>query len=148
MKKRIIREQLNELSDIQKEKLREMWVPEEGDYYVVFLDNEKYYEGMIRDIRGFRSIENGIVIYRKDTIPLLDIGQIIAITHNILTVNDERNYELRVINGYGDNKWRCRLEGSANNTHYQAVYTPQSPQLECSENNLCDALWYFLLKLL
>lgn len=80
MKQSISLEQLNELSDGQKEKLRNMWTPQLGDWIV----DVEGMEGPIED----RKKDGGDPLYsyggkwvteKAKCLPLLSIGQMIAL---------------------------------------------------------------------
>lgn len=115
MKKRIDIEQLMSLSDEQKEKLRELWVPQSWDrvlvvggfpYYghiseyedaVSVNDNEWFETGQITNV-------DGDIFYRKeDILPLLTIGDMIEILPNYCIIEKKQSHEeetpvYRVIN--------------------------------------------------
>lgn len=67
MKQHITIDQLNELSDKGKERLREWWKPSEGNLYAVKSKNSEYVECLVLQawIRG------------EESLPLLSIGQMI-----------------------------------------------------------------------
>jgi hypothetical protein len=84
MKRRIDLAQLNQLTDEQKQKLREWWKPQEGDW---FYNNAEFIESSI----GEYSVPNPGTMFDhnapyeanfiefKDCLPLLDISQMIEL---------------------------------------------------------------------
>jgi hypothetical protein len=78
MKQRITCEQLKELTEEQKQRLREWWKPEEGDMYLRLTAN-----GRIDFIPfTFNTAESRYDNYKEFKIPLLNIGQMIEIVAN------------------------------------------------------------------
>jgi len=76
MKQRITIEQLKELTEEQKDRLRELWSPRLGDaYYHEYSDEaiNTYYEGS-------KDLED--LIKRYDPLPLLSIGQMVDLLHD------------------------------------------------------------------
>ena len=80
MKQHITVEQLKELSDKAKEKLREWWKPSEGDFYSLDMEcnlNCHSCSGEYHDLeydKTFREYPSGLV---EKFYPLLSIGQMI-----------------------------------------------------------------------
>ena len=79
MKQRITVEQLHELSEEKKEKLRKWWNPQIGDFYIFKYEGEYWHEPWFHnDQDGYHKFmnEDG-----EDPIPLLTIGQMIEILY-------------------------------------------------------------------
>lgn len=114
MKRRIVFEQLNKLSQTQREKLKKWWQPEEADVYYRF-----YEDGTLNDIKWlFRTHLDGVVEnYRERQIPALDIAQMIAFL---------QDQEVDITYRQGRSLAKCEL--TVNGKTYQAV-------------ELCDALF-------
>jgi hypothetical protein len=70
MKRRIIVDQLNELSEEQKVKLREWWKPEAGDFYYSPCN-----DGTYQPYGCYIYHNDGVERYKP--LPALDIGQMI-----------------------------------------------------------------------
>jgi len=79
VKQRITIEQLNELSDAQKQRLRELWKPQDGDFiYSAKHGHPEFLE--VAPMRGY-----GDYLKNRDkSLPLLNIGQMIEILSEIL----------------------------------------------------------------
>src|SRR5690554_4691823 len=111
MKQHITIEQLNELSDKAKEKLREWWKPEEGDL-VIFLQDNNHFDketfvvgtGTFLTDKGWGvNYEDQAGLMPKENVyPLLSIGQMIEFLPNFkeitkvegeFTDTDRENYE-------------------------------------------------------
>jgi len=74
MKQRITVEQLNELSDAQKQRLRELWEPQDGD----FIYSAKHGHTEFLEVAPMRG--HGDYLKNRDkSLPLLSIGQMIEI---------------------------------------------------------------------
>ena len=71
MKRRIDITQLQELTDEQKQKLREWWKPQEGDFYYCIKNNHTYLQMMDLECLGL-DIKNKYL-------PILDISQMIEL---------------------------------------------------------------------
>jgi len=72
MKRRITTEQLNELTNEQKQKLKRWWKPETGDYYTAKNSIMFYNKDTDNEFEMGHMLE-------KDALPLLDIGQMIEL---------------------------------------------------------------------
>jgi hypothetical protein len=90
MKQRITVEQLNELTDEQKERLRVWWKPQIGDWII---DTEEM-EGPIEDLNKgggdpIYSYGGKWITEKSKCLPLLSIGQMIELTEstNIIKYN-------------------------------------------------------------
>lgn len=86
MKQRITVEQLNELTDEQKDKLREWWEPEEGDWYsytCVYIHTPVKEYGCT----GVYAYDYDKGQEPPDFLPLLSIGQCIGL------LNTSENYK-------------------------------------------------------
>lgn len=68
MKRRISTEQLQELTDEQKQKLRELWQPEEGDFYI---HGHHFFINQVP--------KNVNMLRKEHSLPLLDIGQMMEL---------------------------------------------------------------------
>lgn len=95
MKQRITIDDLNQLSDKQKDKLREWWQPEYGDF-ICSLETKR--EGLIDN--EYITVSEAIEMKDKLT-PLLSIGQMIELVelHNVAWIArncvdyDDRDFE-------------------------------------------------------
>jgi hypothetical protein len=95
MKQRITIEQLNELTDEQKKRLREWWKPQEGDFIISDKDSRIRIIGKPNNnsaTQFFPRALNGYecdIIILKTCLPLLSIGQMIELTEstNIIKYN-------------------------------------------------------------
>lgn len=78
MKQRITFEQLNELTDEQKEQLREWWKPKVGDFYIWHSEGMKSEGEFLAtdDVGPWADEEAG-----QYAIPVLSVGQMIDILH-------------------------------------------------------------------
>lgn len=96
MKQRITAEQLMELTEEQKQKLREWWKPEVGDYYTHKHDIVKCdMQTLVMAIEKF--------FIREDYLPLLSIGQMIE----LLQSKDRRNMIPEIRSKYCDGEIYC-----------------------------------------
>jgi hypothetical protein len=77
VKQCITPEQLNELSDDQKERLREWWKPQKGDWFVACGDIEIAGSFICGTIDSYN--QAGWCYEKKDCLPLLSIGQCIEL---------------------------------------------------------------------
>jgi hypothetical protein len=76
LKQRITVEQLQELTEEQQQRLREWWKREFGDvFYITDYKNNKEAQLQVLD----RSWQLIVKEYRKEFLPLLSIGQMIAL---------------------------------------------------------------------
>lgn len=75
MKQRITPEQLQELSDEQRQKLREWWEPEHGDWCVAVHKTREIDPEAIFQFVG--STRKRVANYKEFNFPLLDIGLMI-----------------------------------------------------------------------
>lgn len=77
MKQRITVEQLNELTEGQRENLREWWKPRAGDYFEALTSNPL--NRVINEVNsgGNWLDTNGMGWMKQDCLPLLSIGQCI-----------------------------------------------------------------------
>jgi hypothetical protein len=96
MKRRITIKQLNELTDEQKQKLREQWKPQEGDWvydaiegtHIIVLSEVDYRIGSFLYSKTPFISNDGIRRYEPTTeikkywLPLLDISQMIELLQN------------------------------------------------------------------
>jgi len=93
MKKRITVEQLNELPEKQKDKLRALWELEICDHVTVDFINEIMYEGDSDNMRPNDNDKKSIILYEthdknpRKMYPLLDIGQMIELLEDSLEDN-------------------------------------------------------------
>lgn len=100
MKKRITVDQLNELSEKQKQKLRSQWVPSKGDIFIS--DNEELVINYIGDWLLSDVIVSVDYTYGErlfdleDCLPLIDIGQMIEILEDeFINIHDVINNQER-----------------------------------------------------
>jgi hypothetical protein len=119
MKQRITAEQLNELSQKGKDKLRDWWRPEEGDWYCHTKKTKQY------TILNSNDSDWGMDYYqgdkpRKKDLPLLSIGQMIE----FLDDNNEKSIFF---------DWEKYLDVS--------VYPDGEIAFEITPKGFCDALW-------
>ena len=114
MKQRITVNQINELSDAQKQRLRELWDPQVGDSIITTGNYRIPY--IIVDASNMSSlafINSGIGVFgnsKDNCLPLLSIGQMIEIL-----ANNKGFYQRETITS--------RMSGIND------------------DNDLCDALW-------
>jgi hypothetical protein len=128
MKRRIDIQQLNELTEEQKQKLREWWMPEEGDRITTnFKDAQILYDD--GEYQGFSAENKTFINYipskTHEMYPLLDIGQMIELLdcamnkiepmYNEGNATKEQESKLKLI---------YQISG-------KMIFTP----------NLCDTLW-------
>ena len=140
MKQNISVEDLNELSEEQKEKLRKMWEPKQYDVvYVHWMEVQQFATGIILNVN---ILENGywdLQVYSNETLrgfrpkqyllPILSIGQMIEILINNneffnisnVYVKHPTTSDRSINNGYGI--WLHKLS-----KEYRA-------------DELCNALW-------
>ncbi|MNW38174.1 hypothetical protein D3C74_152340 [compost metagenome] len=124
MKQRITVEQLKELTGLQQEHLRELYSPEEGDWFYRSTgeDTEFYGSVMYHDDSGVELFEP-----EKIDLPLLSIGQMIQLLNpessTIFTFNSWPNTNPPI----------CEISVNGK-TFY--------------EKNICDALWESVKKIL
>lgn len=127
MKQRVSVEQLSELSEKAKERLRGWWSPQHGDTFNCTADKEDYVigVGVFYDEKKDRFITNYIddcdVISRKECLPLLSIGQLIE----FLDPNMPKFYSIS--------------KNTENLTTNETAW--QVPLLYTAEKELCDSLW-------
>jgi hypothetical protein len=136
MKLHIDVEQLNELSDKAKEKLREWWKPEEGDL-VIFLQDNNHFDketfvvgtGTFLTDKGWGvNYEDQAGLMPKENVyPLLSIGQMIE----LIDENDVGEWGIH--NQAGDG-WTI----SSNNLYAPQYYIPQHGT---DSDSVCDCLW-------
>ena len=133
MKQRIEPADLEGLTDAQKDRLRELWQPEVGNF--MFVDT---------DVRLVTAINNnrfgGYLFYctagccqKQDCIPLLSVGQMIE------TVRRVKQMDIYTV----DNWWCVQLfnlETCANDGY--------DCEWENSSRELCDALWMAVKEIL
>lgn len=134
MKQHITKEQLEELSESGKDRLREWWVPLRGDwvaegskeFVLTALEDEGYY--VIED-ESFRH-----AIEKKDMLPLLSIGQMIQFLNREYVefyMLDEDNFPDNYEELQGKppciDCWYVRVVGKGEHSHI--------------EKELADALW-------
>ena len=81
MKQRITVEQLNELTDKQKERLQEWWNPQSYDVACGLVSGTEYVIDVHGDTISMLEDSEGIVppIDKKEILPLLSIGQMIQL---------------------------------------------------------------------
>ena len=86
MKLRIETSQLNELSDAQKQKLRELWEPQVGDFATIDGDDENILMAIYDVGMGCIDVNGGLRndIDKEYLTPILSIGQMIEILSEIL----------------------------------------------------------------
>ena len=117
MKRRITLEQLQELTDEQRKKLREWWKPQEGDWYEIHI---KTPGGELKEARN----ANWQIKYEKinsDYTPLLDVGQMIELLQDAPYVRYSFQ-DKNIIKVYRDMEMK-------------------SWHIKILENDLCDILW-------
>lgn len=149
MKQHITVEQLNELSEKGKEKLRKWWKPEYGDYYAyhrhTYKGIWKYSEHIYIDQMGYDIVDPTIGSDNEPgerDYPLLSIGQMIEFLDDDL---DSIEYEKMPDEYYGNLEYP-RYEVSICNHEKHIICT------ECGKDKtgcykfysnieLCDALW-------
>lgn len=129
MKQRITAEQLSELTTEQKEKLRELWVRDEGDYgvtegieFIVTGEREDEDTGFIFLI-GKKPFYQGEIWFNcEKCLPLLSIGQMVELLGDRI---------IHINNMFIDGGWEANvLHG---NKSYRA-------------KELCDAFWITTIK--
>jgi hypothetical protein len=122
MKQRITIEQLNKLTDEQKERLREWWTPQTHD--VVFyrsFEKEFVVEGYTGSTLHFA---DGSGTWSYDCLPLLSIGQMIQF------INEKK--PLKSISKARFDKWTVNIETAT--LGYK--------------DELCDSLWETVTRIL
>lgn len=118
MKQRIAVEQLMDLTEEQKQKLREWWKPQEGDFFLRVTTKGKI--DFIPFIFNAREFE--FANYKEFKIPLLSMGQMIELLHT--------NHNLE------------HIEYMSGNGTYEVTVNPYVRLIEYKQAvELCDALW-------
>lgn len=113
MKQRISIEDLNTLTDEQKERLRSWWVPQKGDIVLRDYDKAEYvvirtYDGPAKEdnTRWFVGLDNHAGISNKDCLPLLTIGQMIEFANPI-----RMEYKAWEYDDFKRDEWVVELAG-------------------------------------
>ncbi|NLD46116.1 MAG: hypothetical protein GX660_02805 [Clostridiaceae bacterium] len=126
MKQNISIEDINKLTDIQKEKLRELWQPVPGDVFYYsdgnnwYCHNGEYICFNYED--GFIGIGNERSLYKSFCFPLFSIGQMIEILGKNLS-------SLGITSG----KYYVVID--------KIIDQETGEMWNCEEPELCDALW-------
>jgi hypothetical protein len=133
MKNRITPEQLQELTEKQKNRLREWWKPQEGDF-ALYAGSSKWYSGeyLITSVSedGWLCYEDDHRFGRKeDCLPALSIAQMIEIL-------EEKDQCLNIVK-------RTDLEGWGYEIQLRRI-----DYYQFSTDELCDALWEAVKKIL
>lgn len=119
MKQHITVDQLDELTEKQKEKLRDMWEPIQGELFYYSDKDDWYYGDGIYRCAEYKNNKIEIIgerqIVKEYCLPVLSIGQMIEIL--------EKNIE--IIKPL-ENMWRSNIK---------------SHPLNIDADELCDALW-------
>ncbi|MGV2887602.1 hypothetical protein [Paenibacillus taichungensis] len=125
MKQMITVHQLNELSENQKERLREWWIPQKGETVFREYDKQVHIVANTHDKPAledsscwFVGLANHAGISNKDCLPLLSIGKMIEFLSDISSISrsDDSN----------EQQWNVR--------GHDRIY-------ETLQEELCDALW-------
>lgn len=136
MKQYIDVEQLNELSDKAKERLREWWKPKDGDLYAHFIDKDfkmyglHIYQGSTSKSELWHIMDGtdpDSFARTQGSYPLLSIGQMIE----LIDENDVGEWGIH--NQAGDG-WTI----SSNNLYAPQYYIPQHGT---DSDSVCDCLW-------
>lgn len=153
MKQRITSEQLNELTNKQKEQLREWWKPQQGDYVYVISEHKRTNRKtavltVVSDKKSprpamtghnnpvhvyhlmFTNDSKGDIAESKNLIPLLSIGQMIELL--------ETKYPTLHID-------KDLKEGLMETDRYRVF---QQSRGTSQSDNLCDTLWEALKTIL
>jgi hypothetical protein len=140
MKQRITIEQINELTDEQKQKLREWWKPQKGDC-ILYTDDEQEKVFFIGELKLWLESGIGADPYNpgdyeeyeiKYMVPLLSIGQMVE-----LLIEHKRFYELAIT-------YEPDYETSDPTplpTWHMYMSSIASYKIDDLENGLCDGLW-------
>ena len=154
MKKNITVNQLNELSEKGKERLREWWKPKEGDWvyttwrefgskgeFVIFEDKTDD-DGLFIDYSNEDFYPNADSISENKLLPLLSIGQMIEFLdehNNLYAINSPQKGEL--------NKGDLQHKNDDKFWNDRDMANPYDWQVEknsvgsFNSKELCDALW-------
>jgi hypothetical protein len=132
MKQHITVDQLNELSDKAKEKLRGWWKPEEFDLVLVRMDSvkENRHVDHIFTYSELSQVKKPEYI-KKDNLPLPSIGQMIEFLDDHDFLHDG-TFENGTINKF--EKFNSNLSGKGEFIGWGVMYEDSKPEL-------CDALW-------
>ncbi len=136
MKQTITVDQLNQLSDSGKQKLREWWNPEAFDLYVDTKANELTI--VLPRMGGLLNGDVPVVIKPDNGLPLLSIGQMIEfLDGEKLDMPYSGKVDFYGVSKTGEENWYVGVDGSdelASTNHVKP--------------ELCDALWSACLEVL
>ena len=138
MKERITKEQLQELSELQQEKLRDLWEPQRGDMFLHSSDRiyvfYRYKGKKLQPTDGFLA-EKIATFHKEDCLPLLTISQMIEMFNN-----SKIALELHNINQRCD-WWQVYLMLEGSDVTYYDTRGNKAFDLVLFNWELADALW-------
>lgn len=124
MKQRITIDQLNELSEGQKNKLQGLWEPRRGDMFFNTQRNLVLLAEAVSN-EGIESV--GDLLSKKECLPLLSIGQMIEL-----------------LDPYGSTIFTSKMWIAADPPIYEISVNGR----QFYEANMCDCLWEAVKKIL
>ncbi len=146
MKQHITIQQLNELSDKRKDKLRAWWKPAYGDCCMITeawmarngesgIDKKEYWINDVADYEYSMSSESVTpeMALEKEGIPLLSIGQMISFLYEN-TIFPIESITLHTGKGENETAVYAPYYDIEDDEHHALYFT-------YTEDNVCDALW-------
>lgn len=128
MRQRLTVEQLHELNDVQKTRLREWWKPQLGDFYIFKYEGQYWHEPFLID--GHDGYHKYMNEDGEDPIPLMSIGQMIE-------------FLWEKTGAYHDN-FQTGVEGPEKQTFVDWEFAREvagATAFQTYQYEPCDALW-------